>query len=78
MHAKVVGATSLIVASHPSCMSWKGGDGGGKKNRNRKESGRVRTHFTAKWHTIPHHRLSLHKHLNLDMIPSTFFLSKSI
>jgi len=78
MHAKVVGAMSFVVAGRPSCVSWKGGDGGGKKNRNRKESGRVRTHFTAKWHTIPRHRLSLRKRLNPEMIPSAFFLSKSI
>ncbi len=79
MHAKVVGATSFVVAGRPSCVSWKGGDGGGKKEGTRVvkrigigKSGRVRTHFTAKWHTIPRHRLSLRKRLNPEMIPSAF------
>ena len=35
MHAKVVGATSFVVAGRPSCVSWKGGDGGGKKEGTR-------------------------------------------
>ncbi len=54
----MVRATSFIVAGRPSCGSWKGGDGGGKKNRDRKESGKkclkeVRIHSQVAHYPTP-------------------------